>query len=169
MFDFTKQPIAEREERSMGWEESQFGGLGPRKPKQPKQPKKQKTYGYVSTPSQNTYQPQQTPYPANQVYSQQNIPQLSSTRHLDANLKPTSMPFILRAIGILVLVLGCGASLTALTSGFSGIYLLDWNIFGAFIYVFAGLISMLPFFYWAKKLELLEEIRNALYKDRFKD
>ena len=147
----------------MGWEESQFGGLGPRKPKQPKQPKKRKNHGYVSTSSQSTYQPQQTPYPANQVYSQQNIPQLSSTRHLVANLKPTPIPKILRGIGIFLIVIG-------VILFFVACFLftdMSQHVWIAIIYLLSGLLSSVPFFYWAKKLELLEEIRNALYKDRF--
>ncbi len=159
----------------MGWEESQFGGLGPRKAKQPKQPKKRKNHGYVSAPSQSAYQPQQTPYPANQVYSQQNIPQLSSTRHLVANLKPTPIPKILRGIGIVFLGFGCLMAIAALITGFTmNTYIGRWVIHYDFVFILVaivclliGLIAMLPFFYYAKKLELLEEIRNALYKDRF--
>lgn len=159
----------------MGWEESQFGGLGPRKPKQPKQPKKRKNHGSVSTPSQNTYQPQQASYHENQAYSQQSAPQSTGTRHLDANLKPTPIPKILRGIGIAFLVLGCLMAIAALITGFTmNTYIGRWVIHYDFVFILVaivclliGLIAMLPFFYYAKKLELLEEIRNALYKDRF--
>ena len=97
-------------------------------------------------------------------------------RQLPRNLRRSPIPRILRVIAWVLIAL-CGiAAVAALVAGFFWrTYLNDrWFIYYDFtfilvaaVYLLAGFLSALPFFYWAKKLELVEEIRNLLRKDGY--
>ena len=163
----------------MGMFEDQFGGLGG--PKKPKKQKKQKTRGYASYGApQAVYQPQHIPAQAQQTPTQAQLLQAQYynqyPRQLPRNLRRSPIPRILRVIAWVLIAL-CGiAAVAALVAGFFWrTYLNDrWFIYYDFtfilvaaVYLLAGFLSALPFFYWAKKLELVEEIRNLLRKDGY--
>ena len=160
----------------MGMFEDQFGGLGGSK--KPKKQKRQKARGYAAYGApQTVYQPQQIHAQAQQAPTQAQLLQAQYyTQQLPRNLRRSPIPRILRVIAWVLIGL-CGiAAVAALVAGFFGrTYLSDrWFIYYDFtfilvaaVYLLAGFLSALPFFYWAKKLELAEEIRNLLRKDGY--
>ena len=145
----------------MGMFEDQFGGLG-----EQKKQKRQNKHDYCAdreTP--NTYPPQQVPVTQTQPV-QRTCRQ--SAQYTPRNLIPSPIPKILRVIAWVLIALCSLAAVATLVAGIFGqnylIYHWYISILVAVGCLLAGFLSALPFFYWAKKLELVEEIRNLLRK-----
>ena len=143
----------------MGMFEDQFGGLG--------EQKRQNKHDYVANcEAPNTYPPQQVPVtqaqPAQRTYRQ-------SMQYAPRNLRPSPIPKILRVIAWVLIALCSLAAVATLVAGIFGqnylIYHWYISILVAVGCLLAGFLSALPFFYWAKNLELVEEIHNLLRKD----